>query len=106
LTGDPQSRYRSDPLPIDPDCGCFTCRKGYSRRYLRHLYVAQEITIFRRLSHHNLWLYADLVARARAAIERGQFAEWKTATLERFGRGVPSEGDEAGAAVLPPDASA
>lgn len=88
------SRYRNDPLPLDPDCGCFTCRKGYSRSYLRHLYVAQELTIYRLLSLHNLWFYADLVARARAAIERGQFAEWQTATLERFRRGVPNEGNE------------
>jgi tRNA-guanine family transglycosylase len=70
------------------------------------LYVAQELTIFRLLSLHNLWFYADLVARARAAIERGQFAEWQTATLERFGRGVPSEGEEAGSAVLPHDETA
>ena len=37
------ARYRDDPLPLDADCSCSACRGGYSRAYLRHLFVAGEI---------------------------------------------------------------
>jgi queuine tRNA-ribosyltransferase len=75
------ARYRDDPRPLDPECGCATCRAGYSRSYLRHLYVAGELLVYRLLSQHNLWYYAELVASARRAIERGDYATWAEATL-------------------------
>ncbi len=37
------ARYAEDPQPPDPDCGCYTCRH-FSRAYLRHLYMAGEMT--------------------------------------------------------------
>ena len=36
------ARYKDDPGPLDPNCGCYTCR-NYSRAYLRHLFQAGEI---------------------------------------------------------------
>ena len=75
------SRYRDDPLPLEDDCLCAACRGGYSRGYLRHLYLMGEILVLRLLSEHNLHFYGRLMAGARAAIVRGDFAEWSRQKL-------------------------
>lgn len=76
-----QARYREDALPIDPDCGCDTCQGGFSRSYLRHLFLAREILALRLISQHNLWLYGALMKEARDAILKNRydafFAEWQ-----------------------------
>ncbi len=64
------------PGPIDPDCGCYTCCKGYSRAYLRHLFQAGETLGQRLMTIHNLYFYQDLLAQARKAINRGRFSSW------------------------------
>jgi queuine tRNA-ribosyltransferase len=79
-----QARYRDDPLPIDPECSCPCCRGGFSRAYLRHLYIAGEMTVLRLLSVHNLHWYAELTAGARAAIRGGNWAAFKATTLARL----------------------
>jgi queuine tRNA-ribosyltransferase len=78
-----QARYKDDPSPIDPDCGCAACRGGYSRAYLRHLYLAGEILVLRLLSLHNLHLYGELVRGAREAILGKSYAAFKRAWVER-----------------------
>lgn len=78
------SRYRDDPLPLDPDCSCSACRGGYSRAYLRHLFVAGEILVLRMLSEHNLALYARLMREARAAILAGDYATFAAERLAVF----------------------
>lgn len=83
-----QSRYREDPTPIDPDCACPCCSGGYSRAYLRHLFLAGEMTVLRLLSIHNLWHYGELMAGARAAIERGEYAAFKRSRLEQMAAGA------------------
>jgi queuine tRNA-ribosyltransferase len=70
------SRYRDDPLPLDPGCACSACRGGYSRAYIRHLFVAGEILALRLLSEHNLTLYARLLAEARRAVLTSKYAEF------------------------------
>lgn len=70
------ARYKTDPLPIDPACSCFTCRH-YSRAYLNHLFRAQEISYGRLASLHNLHYYLELVAQARDAILEGRFETFK-----------------------------
>jgi len=74
-----QARYREDPGPIDPDCGCMVCRQ-YSRAYLRHLYQSNEILASVLNTHHNLAYYLDLMAGARHALDNGTFAVYR----ERF----------------------
>jgi queuine tRNA-ribosyltransferase len=71
-----QARYREDLSPLDPTCPCPTCTGGYSRAYLRHLYVAGEILVLRLFTAHNLHLYGRLVAEARLAIAAGTFASF------------------------------
>jgi queuine tRNA-ribosyltransferase len=76
-----QARYKDDPLPIDPACACPCCRGGYARGYLRHLYLAGEMTVLRLLSLHNLHWYGELVRGAREAIRAGEWAAYKARTL-------------------------
>ena len=75
------ARYREDARPLEEECQCSACRGGYSRAYLRHLYLIGEILALRMLSDHNLHFYARLMAAARAAIVRGDFAEWSSGKL-------------------------
>jgi queuine tRNA-ribosyltransferase len=85
------ARYRDDPLPLEPDCSCSACRGGYSRAYLRHLFVAGEILALRMLSEHNLSSYARLMREARAAVLRGEYAEFARERLAVF-RNLPDNG--------------
>jgi queuine tRNA-ribosyltransferase len=70
------ARYRDDPRPLDEACSCACCAGGYSRAYLRHLFMAGEILCLRLLSLHNLHWYGELVGAAREAIGRGRYADW------------------------------
>jgi queuine tRNA-ribosyltransferase len=75
------ARHKDDPSPLEEDCACAACRGGYSRAYLRHLYLMGEILVLRLLSEHNLHFYGRLMAGARAAIARGDFGEWSREKL-------------------------
>ncbi|CAN5236447.1 tRNA guanosine(34) transglycosylase Tgt [soil metagenome] len=89
------ARWADDRSPLDPECSCACCEGGYSRAYLRHLYVAGEILVLRLLSLHNLHFYGELMAGARAAIEQGTYAAYAKAALARMDDGViPSSMNE------------
>lgn len=83
-----QARYRDDLSPLDPTCACPTCAGGYSRAYLRHLFLAGEILVLRLFSEHNLHLYGRLVREAREAIARGAYAGFARAWADA-GIGAP-----------------
>ena len=78
-----QARWKEDARPIDERCSCACCRGGYSRAYLRHLYLSGEILCLRLLSLHNLHWYGELMSGARDAIARGDYTRWarETASL-------------------------
>ena len=84
------ARYRDDPRPLEEDCACGACRVPYSRAYLRHLYLQSEILGLSLLSQHNLHFYGRLMAAARAAILRGDFAEWSQKNLAVWGQSRPN----------------
>jgi queuine tRNA-ribosyltransferase len=67
--------FASDPRPIDETCGCPACRR-FTRAYLRHLFVSGEVLSMRLNTLHNLYQYADLMRRARAAIEAGRYQQF------------------------------
>ena len=69
------SRYAEDDLPVEPGCSCYTCRY-YSRAYLRHLYLAEEILAMRLNTIHNLHFYLTFMKEARQAIAQGRFQEF------------------------------
>ena len=91
------ARYKADAGPLDPECGCYTCRT-YTRAYLRHLHVAGEWLSMRLLTLHNVQFLIDLAAGARAAIQRGEYHGWSQAWLERFraGRAARTETAQGG----------
>jgi queuine tRNA-ribosyltransferase len=67
-----QAQYKDDPKPIDEACGCYTCR-SFSRAYLRHLFLAGEMTFSTLATLHNLQRYLDIMRRMREAILVGEF---------------------------------
>ena len=69
------ARYRGDAGPLDPNCGCYTCR-NYSRAYLRHLFQAGEILFASLASRHNLRRYLDIMGEIRQSILLGQFPKY------------------------------
>jgi queuine tRNA-ribosyltransferase len=79
------SRYERDKDPIDPACGCYTCRT-FSRAYLRHLFSAGEVLALRLGTIHNLFFYLDLMKKIRKSIEAGRFREFKKEFLTKRGR--------------------
>jgi hypothetical protein len=71
-----RAEYREDDSPLDPLCPCYACRT-FSKAYLRHLYVAQELLSYRLNSLHNITFFLTLARQAREAIEQGRFAALK-----------------------------
>jgi queuine tRNA-ribosyltransferase len=67
-----QARYKDDGAPLDPNCGCITCRT-YSRAYLRHLFQAGEMLFSTLATIHNLKYYLDMMRQMRQAILLGRF---------------------------------
>jgi queuine tRNA-ribosyltransferase len=70
------AEYIRDFGPLDPDCGCPTC-KGYSRAYLNYLFRAQELLVLRLLSLHNIYFLIKLVDSIRKSIETDSFIKAK-----------------------------
>lgn len=69
-----QARYAEDPLPPDESCPCYTCR-NYSRAYLRHLYLSNEILSSRLNTIHNIYYYINLMKTIRVAIQEDRLFE-------------------------------
>ena len=79
------ARYSDDPGPADPRCGCYTCRH-FSRAYLRHLFVAGEITAATLNTLHNLTFYLDTMKRIREAISFSSLGQLKEDYRRVFSR--------------------
>jgi queuine tRNA-ribosyltransferase len=77
------SAHRTADIPLDPDCDCETCAK-FSRAYLRHLFVAEEMLGLRLVSIHNVRFLLRLADQARANIMAGTFATWSREWLQRY----------------------
>jgi len=72
------ARYAEDDGPLDPACDCYTCRT-HSRAYLRHLYLAGEMTAGTLNTLHNLTFYLDTMRRIREAISLRTFDKFRQA---------------------------
>ena len=71
------AKYEHDRRPIEEGCGCYTCRQGYTRAYLRHLDRCNEMLAPILGTLHNLWHYEHLMAGMRTAITQGTFADFR-----------------------------
>lgn len=83
-----QSQYKMDFEPPDENCSCYTC-KNFSRAYLRHLFMNDEITGLRLNTLHNIHFFLELMRKVRESIKGGYFQEWK----EDFFSKYPEEPD-------------
>lgn len=77
------AKYELDQRPIEEGCGCPACR-SYSRGYIRHLLKAKEMLGMRLCVLHNLYFYNHLMEEIRAAIEAGNYSQFKKAKIERY----------------------
>ncbi len=77
------ARHRRDSAPLESGCECYTCTR-FSRAYLHHLFLAEEMLGPTLLSLHNVAFYCRLTAQARRAIREDRFAAFRAVCLARW----------------------
>jgi queuine tRNA-ribosyltransferase len=83
-----RAEYRTDPKPLDPDCDCAACTR-FTRAYIRHLFVSDEILGLRLLSLHNVHFLLSVARAARQAILNGDLDSWTRDWLARYRSAAP-----------------
>jgi queuine tRNA-ribosyltransferase len=83
-----RAEHRLDRRPLDDGCDCSACTR-FSRGYIRHLFLADEILGLRLLSLHNVHFLVSLMAQARGAIMSGEFDAWSRDWLARYHTRLP-----------------
>ena len=78
-------KWADDFTPLQED-GASAVDRIYSKAYVRHLFIANELLAMQIASIHNLAFYLWLVGEARRHIIAGDFKTWKTAMVERVTR--------------------
>jgi len=78
------AKYARDFGPLDPDCGCYTCR-NYSRAYIRHLIKADETFGIRLTTWHNLYFLLELMRKVRKAILEDRLRDFRDEFFARYG---------------------
>jgi len=76
-------RWKDDFSPIDEGMGTYG-DTAFSKAYLRHLFIANEMLGAQIASIHNLSFYLWLVKEARCRIEEGNFASWKNSMVKKL----------------------
>jgi queuine tRNA-ribosyltransferase len=84
--------YRLDDSPIDRNCLCYTCQ-NYSRGYLRHLYMQNEILASRLNTLHNLNYYIELTRKIRESILSSTFSDFYR-EFSQLPREMEEKGDD------------
>jgi queuine tRNA-ribosyltransferase len=77
------ARHKRESGPVESGCPCYTCAH-FSRAYLHHLFLAEEMLGPTLLSLHNVAFYCRLMTQVRAAIAAGRFAEFQAVCLARW----------------------
>jgi queuine tRNA-ribosyltransferase len=86
-----RAEFRTDGRPLDDDCDCAACRR-FSRAYIRHLFVSDEMLGMRLLSLHNVHFLVSLMRAARNAIREGRLESWSRDWLSRYHTRSAGEG--------------
>jgi queuine tRNA-ribosyltransferase len=84
-------KFRRDFYPVEPNCDCYTCTH-FTRAYLHHLFVSNEVLSAILASIHNVRFYLNLMANIRTAIEEGRFERFKTGFLSEYMEGDKKRG--------------
>jgi queuine tRNA-ribosyltransferase len=71
--------HREDSAIIEPGCDCLTCKSGFSRAYLRHLFLADEMLGPILASIHNIWHFQRLMLDIRQAIREDDWSSFTQA---------------------------
>lgn len=66
------AKYSESNEPLDAECTCYTCQ-NHTKAYLRHLFVAGEMSSAVLNTIHNIHFYLNLMSRLRAAIKENRF---------------------------------
>ncbi len=77
------AKFAMDNMPIDEKCSCYSCQH-YSRAYIRHLLIANEILALRLTTYHNLFFLANFMRQIRQALEVGTFEHFYSEFWSRF----------------------
>ncbi len=80
-------KFKADPAPLVEGLDNYTCRQ-FSRAYLRHLVIAEEMLAGTLLTIHNLHFYLDLMTQARSHLDAGDFGSWHRAWIARYEAGM------------------
>ena len=78
-------KWADDFTPLQED-GASAVDRIYSKAYVRHLFIANELLAMQIASIHNLAFYLWLVGEARRHIIDGDFKTWKTSMVEKVTR--------------------
>jgi len=78
-----QARYARAAAPLDAECACYACR-GFSRAYLRHLFMSGELLAYRLLTLHNVTFFLRLMREMRSAIAAGVFGPFQARFFSRY----------------------
>lgn len=79
------ARYKMDFSSLDPECSCSVCAY-FTRAYLRHLFIADEILGPRLATFHNLYFLENLMRSIRLSLEEGRFPEFEADFIRRYAR--------------------
>jgi queuine tRNA-ribosyltransferase len=77
------ARHREADVPLDPACGCYTCR-SFSRAYLHHLFRCGELLAYTLNSIHNLSYTVGLTRAARQALLENRFPAFAQSTRDAW----------------------
>jgi queuine tRNA-ribosyltransferase len=76
-------QYKEDFTTLDTDCDCYTC-KNFTKAYLRHLFISNEILSLRLNTLHNVAFYLRLMSDIRGAIKEDKFKQFKKDFLSKY----------------------
>lgn len=77
------AREKAVHEPVDANCDCYTCR-NFNRSYLRHLFKANELLVYRLASIHNIHFYHSLMTAIQLAITGGSFHQFQIDFFKRY----------------------
>lgn len=78
------AKYELDEAPLDPTCGCPTCR-NFTRAYIHHLFKSGEMLAMRLAVMHNIYFYNTLLERIRVSLENQSFMEFYHENISKIG---------------------
>jgi len=78
-----KKEFKEDFSKLDDDCDCYTCR-NFTKAYLRHLFIANEILSMRLNTLHNVAFYLRLMKNIREAIDEDRFEEFKKKYIDKI----------------------